>query len=77
MLTAQERRIAQRVARGDTSKEVAAALYLSRRTVDTHLRSIFRKLGISSRRQLRDHAVAVTPERRAREEFFVPLTESP
>lgn len=77
VLTAQEQRIAQRVARGDTSKEVAAALYLSRRTVDTHLRSIFRKLGISSRRQLRDHAVAVTPERRAREEFFVPLTESP
>ncbi|MGW6771154.1 AAA family ATPase [Streptomyces sp. NPDC055037] len=77
VLTAQEQRIAQRVARGDTSKEVAAALYLSRRTVDTHLRSIFRKLGISSRRQLRDHAVAVTPERRVREEFFVPLSESP
>ncbi|RYJ23296.1 LuxR regulatory protein [Streptomyces sp. L-9-10] len=77
VLTAQEQRIAQRVARGDTSKEVAAALYLSRRTVDTHLRSIFRKLGISSRRQLRDHAVAVTPERRVREEFFVPPAESP
>ncbi|MFE6520669.1 AAA family ATPase [Streptomyces sp. NPDC057794] len=56
-LTAQERRIARRVARGDTSKEVAAALFLSPRTVDAHLRSIFRKLGISSRRQLRDRSV--------------------
>ncbi|MFJ1749665.1 AAA family ATPase [Streptomyces sp. NPDC088116] len=76
-LTAQEQRVARRVARGDTSKEVAAALYLSRRTVDTHLRSIFRKLGISSRRQLRDHAVTLTPQRCAREECFVPLAESP
>ncbi|WP_405800220.1 AAA family ATPase [Streptomyces sp. NBC_01506] len=77
VLTAQEQRVARRVARGDTSKEVAAELYLSRRTVDTHLRSIFRKLGISSRRQLRDHAAPVSSDRRAREEFFVPPAEIP
>lgn len=53
VLTAQEQRIAHRVALGETSKEVAAALFLSPRTVDAHLRSIFRKLDISSRRQLR------------------------
>lgn len=56
-LTAQEERIARLVARGATTKEVAAALVLSPRTVDAHLRSIFRKLGISSRRRLRDAAV--------------------
>jgi DNA-binding CsgD family transcriptional regulator len=37
-----------------TSKEVAAALFLSPRTIDTHLRNSYRKLGISSRRQLRE-----------------------
>lgn len=52
-LTAQERLIAGRVASGATSKEVAATLFLSPRTVDAHLRNIYRKLGISSRRQLR------------------------
>lgn len=56
-LTAQEERIARLVARGATTKEVAAALVLSPRTVDAHLRSIFRKLGISSRRRLRDAAI--------------------
>ncbi|MFF9624770.1 AAA family ATPase [Streptomyces griseosporeus] len=56
-LTAQEERIARLVARGATTKEVAAALVLSPRTVDAHLRNIFRKLGISSRRRLRDAAV--------------------
>lgn len=52
-LTAQEIHIAQQVAQGTTTKEVAAALFLSPRTVDAHLRNIFRKLGITSRRQLR------------------------
>jgi DNA-binding CsgD family transcriptional regulator/tetratricopeptide (TPR) repeat protein len=52
-LTAQEQLIAARVGAGATSREVAEALFLSPRTVDTHLRNIYRKLGISSRRQLR------------------------
>jgi DNA-binding CsgD family transcriptional regulator len=53
-LTMQELYVARHVATGATSQEVATRLFLSRRTVDAHLRNIYRKLGISSRRQLRD-----------------------
>lgn len=53
-LTAHELHIARLVAAGATTREVAARLILSPRTIETHLRNIFRKLGITSRRQLRD-----------------------
>ncbi|MEV5597470.1 LuxR C-terminal-related transcriptional regulator [Streptomyces sp. NPDC052496] len=53
-LTAQERLIAGKAAAGATSKEVGVMLFLSPRTIDTHLRNVYRKLGISSRRQLRE-----------------------
>ncbi|HJX43161.1 MAG TPA: AAA family ATPase [Geodermatophilus sp.] len=52
-LTLQELHVARLVATGATSREVATELFLSPRTIDAHLRSIFRKLGITSRRQLR------------------------
>jgi len=53
-LTAQERQIAQMVRDGFTNPEVAARLFLSPRTVEWHLRKVFTKLEISSRRELRD-----------------------
>lgn len=52
-LSAQEYAIAERVAEGKTSKEVAGELVLSPRTVDAHLRNIFAKLEIRSRREIR------------------------
>ena len=51
-LTAQELQVAQFVAEGLTNRDVAAQLFLSPRTIDFHLRNVFRKLGIASRTQL-------------------------
>jgi DNA-binding CsgD family transcriptional regulator len=51
-LTAQELQIAHFVAQGLSNREVAAQLFLSPRTIDFHLRNVFRKLGLSSRTQL-------------------------
>ena len=51
-LTAQELQIARLVAEGLSNKEVAAQLFLSPRTIDSHLRNVFSKLSISSRTQL-------------------------
>ena len=51
-LTPQEVQVARFVARGLHSREVAAQLFLSTRTVDFHLRNVFTKLGISSRTEL-------------------------
>lgn len=54
VLTAHELHVARLVATGATSREVGAQLFLSHRTIDAHLRNIFQKLGIASRRQLRE-----------------------
>ena len=51
-LTAAERRVATLVARGQTNREVAAALFLAERTVASHLTHIYAKLGVRSRTEL-------------------------
>jgi DNA-binding CsgD family transcriptional regulator len=51
-LTPQELQVALPVAEGKTNKEAAAELFLSPKTVEFHLASIYRKLGVNSRREL-------------------------
>jgi non-specific serine/threonine protein kinase len=51
-LTRREREIAALVARGLGNRDIAEQLYLSKRTVDSHLEHIFSKLGFTSRTQL-------------------------
>jgi DNA-binding CsgD family transcriptional regulator len=51
-LTAHELRVAQLVAQGLTNREAAAALFVSAKTVEHHLRNVFRKLGIKRRAEL-------------------------
>jgi DNA-binding NarL/FixJ family response regulator len=50
--TASELRVAGMAARGMTNREIAQALFLTENTIETHLRSVFRKLQIRSRSQL-------------------------
>jgi DNA-binding CsgD family transcriptional regulator len=52
-LTPQELQIALSLAEGRTTRETAAALFLSPKTIEYHLRSVYRKLGIGSRSELK------------------------
>jgi DNA-binding NarL/FixJ family response regulator len=51
-LTPQELQIAQMAAQGLSNHEIAQRLYLSQRTVESHLYRLFPKLGVTSRMQL-------------------------
>jgi DNA-binding CsgD family transcriptional regulator/tetratricopeptide (TPR) repeat protein len=60
-LTAQETQIAQLAREGYSNPEIGAQLFLSPRTVEWHMRKVFAKLAISSRRQL-DTALGDKPQ---------------
>jgi DNA-binding CsgD family transcriptional regulator len=51
-LTPAERRVAELVAEGRTNRETASLLVVSEHTVDSHLRRVYRKLGVRSRAEL-------------------------
>lgn len=51
-LTPQELQVALLLAEGRTTRQAAAALFLSPKTIEYHLRGVYRKLGISSREEL-------------------------
>ena len=51
-LTASERRVADLAATGQSNRDIAQTLYVTPKTVEVHLSNSYRKLGISSRRQL-------------------------
>ena len=62
-LTAQELEIAHLAAAGLSNREIGERLFLSHRTIGSHLYRIFPKLGITARSQLRDALAATTRER--------------
>src|SRR6476661_8245713 len=69
-MTAREAEVLALIARHLTNAQIAEALFISRRTVETHVSALLRKLQLSDRRSLARHAEAmpglvVTPGRRA------------
>ena len=53
-LTAAERRVAELAAAGDTNRAIGETLFVTPKTVELHLSSVYRKLGVRGRRELAD-----------------------
>jgi DNA-binding CsgD family transcriptional regulator len=60
-LTSQELKVALLLAAGKTTRETAAALFLSPKTIEYHLRNVYRKLGVRSREELARELDAIHP----------------
>ena len=58
-LTPSERRVVELAATGDTNRQIAQTLFVTEKTVETHMGRAFRKLEVSSRRQLPDALAGV------------------
>jgi DNA-binding CsgD family transcriptional regulator len=58
-LTDTEHRVATLIAQGLTNREIAAAMFVTGNTVQTHLRHIFQKLGVRSRTELAAQLLSV------------------
>jgi DNA-binding CsgD family transcriptional regulator len=66
-LTPSERRVATLAARGDTTRQIAGELFVTPKTVEFHLRHVYRKLGIPSTRADLARTLAANDVRNARE----------
>jgi DNA-binding NarL/FixJ family response regulator len=64
-LSSREREIAQLVAAGASNPEIAAAVFLSRKTIERHLSNIFAKAGVRNRAELAALAADETTELRS------------
>jgi DNA-binding NarL/FixJ family response regulator len=60
-LTASERRVADLAAAGHSNPDIARSLYISRKSVETHLSHVYQKLGIAGRADLREAMAADAP----------------
>ena len=56
-LTQREREVGHQIRTGKSNREIARALCISERTVETHVAAIFRKLGVNSRVQIATHPI--------------------
>ncbi len=73
-LTPTELRVAADVTEGLSNPQIAARMFITRRTVTTHLTSIYRKIGVSTRAEL---AAAVTRHQRKIEGIGMRATDRP
>jgi DNA-binding CsgD family transcriptional regulator len=64
-LSASERRVASEAVRGATNADIAQRLFVTKKTVEAHLSSIYRKLGVTSRAELIAGSTADSDDRRA------------
>jgi DNA-binding CsgD family transcriptional regulator len=61
-LSGREREVALLAAAGVASKDIAQRLFLSKRTVDSHLNRVYRKLGVTGREELSEAVGPVRPK---------------